>query len=64
MTKQQIKEFALAALDDEHGLNQKSWDNLRPALESNGLSDISVCVIEFQKRFFLEEGEAERLANI
>ena len=64
MDKNQLKSFALATLDDEHGLNQNSWDILNAALEQNGLSDISVCVVQYQNRFFLEEGESERLAAL
>ena len=64
MDKNQLKQFALATLDDEHGLNEKSWNILESALLANHLGDISVCVVQYQSRFFLEEGEAERLAAL
>ena len=64
MDKNQLKQFALAALDDAHGLNEHCWNILQPILNENQLSDISVCVVQYQNRFFLEEGESERLAAI
>jgi len=49
-----IRKFAIAALDDDYGINEKGYDILRDALFDAGHEDILKAVDACEGRFYLK----------
>lgn len=59
--KVDLKRFALNVLDDEHGINEKSYNILRTFLQSAGFNDIVEAVDIFEGRAIIGEDDAEEM---
>lgn len=50
---QALRNFAIALLDDEHGINSEAWDSLRDMLDDNEDNDILDAVKCTEGRYYL-----------
>lgn len=56
-----MREFSLAALDDDNGISSEAWELLIPLLEENGDNDIIEMVEVCSGRAYLPADAAEIL---
>lgn len=62
---QALRNFAIALLDDEHGINSEAWDSLRDMLDDNEDNDILDAVKSTEGRYYLpSESVAALSANV
>ena len=53
MNKKQLKQLALALLNDDHGITEQAYRILEALLNENGLTDITRRVEATDGRFYL-----------
>ena len=58
---QALRNFALALLDDEHGINGEAWDSLSDMLIDDEQEDIVDATKATEGRYFLPEDVANEL---
>lgn len=61
LTPQEIRDLALALLDDAHGISANAFDLINPLLEDSGNTDIVNAVQIAKDRAFLDEDAADSL---
>ena len=61
MNKKQIRDLALALLDDEDGINEDAYNLLAALLHESGNQDILDAVEANHNRYWIGEGDAEVL---
>lgn len=58
-----VRQFAIKALNDDHGINEESFLTLYSMLQQEGHSDILQCVEATDGRFYISFDDAEKLAQ-
>ena len=56
MKTDQLRQLALALLNDDNGISEEAYDLLRALLEEHGLTDITDRVDATDGRFYLPHG--------
>lgn len=56
-----LRNFALALLDDEHGINREAFDSLADMLYDDEQEDITDAVEACEGRFYLNSEKANEL---
>jgi hypothetical protein len=64
MSGQALRNFALALLDDEQGINSEAWDTLRDLLYDDEQNDIVEAVQSQDGRFYLPGSAVGELRQI
>lgn len=64
MLGQELRDFAITLLDDDHGINSEAWDALNHMLYDNGDIDIIATVQVVEGRYLLPSATVAHLRSV